>query len=74
MARALISARMQARPGHFMPPALLDSQLRDLEPLQADEHGFQVDIRLAPEELISQIAQQCGAAAQANPKNQKETK
>jgi gluconokinase len=72
--RALISARMQARPGHFMPPALLDSQLRDLEPLQADERGFQVDIRLAPEQLISQIAQQCGAAVQATPENQKETK
>jgi gluconokinase len=34
-----IAARMQERPGHFMPPALLTSQLETLEPLQPDEPG-----------------------------------
>nr|WP_314628761.1 gluconokinase [uncultured Noviherbaspirillum sp.] len=53
--RDTISARMQSRPGHFMPPALLDSQLRDLEPLQPDEQGFQADIRYAPDALVGQI-------------------
>jgi len=38
-ARATIAARMDARAGHYMPLSLLDSQLRDLEPLQADEAG-----------------------------------
>jgi gluconokinase len=72
--RELISSRMQARPGHFMPPALLDSQLRDLEPLQPDERGFQADIRLAPDDLITQIAEQCVAVARNSLKNDKETK
>ena len=33
---------MRARHHHFMPPALLDSQLATLEPLQADEAGTEV--------------------------------
>ena len=56
-ARALIAERMQARSNHFMPLALLDSQIRDLEPLAADEDGIQLDIRSAPEQLIQEIAQ-----------------
>lgn len=42
--RALIEERMRARRGHFMPTSLLDSQFRDLEPLQPDEAGLPVDI------------------------------
>lgn len=42
--RALIEARMRARTGHFMPTSLLESQLRDLEPLQAYEGGLRTDI------------------------------
>lgn len=52
--RALIAERMQARSDHFMPVALLDSQFRDLETLQADEFGLCVDIRNPPEALIEQ--------------------
>ena len=40
----LINRRLAARPGHFMPPALLRSQFDTLEPLGADEAGFTVDI------------------------------
>jgi gluconokinase len=40
----LLAGRLAARTGHFMPPALLDSQLRTLEPLAADEPGFTVDL------------------------------
>lgn len=54
-ARDLIAQRMQARPGHFMPVSLLDSQLRDLEPLQADEQGIRLDIALAPQALVEQV-------------------
>ena len=35
--RALIAARMATRSGHFMPPALLDSQFAVLEPPDPDE-------------------------------------
>jgi carbohydrate kinase (thermoresistant glucokinase family) len=43
--RELIAKRMRARAGHYMPASLLDSQLRDLEPLQADEEGVLLDLR-----------------------------
>jgi gluconokinase len=46
---------MNARAGHFMPASLLDSQLRDLEPLQADEDGMVLDIEEAPEVLVGRI-------------------
>ena len=42
--KTVIAKRMQARPGHFMPPALLDSQFAALEPPQADETAITVDI------------------------------
>ncbi|VXC69943.1 Gluconokinase [Massilia sp. 9I] len=51
---ALIAQRMAARSGHFMPPSLLDSQLRDLEPLQADECGVTLDVRDPPAVLVKQ--------------------
>jgi gluconokinase len=53
--RELIADRMTKRPGHYMPPSLLDSQLRDLEPLQADEDGLVLDIMLAPDALVGRI-------------------
>lgn len=40
--RAELAERMRARSDHFMPPALLDSQLRTLESLGADEEGVRV--------------------------------
>ena len=42
--RELLGSRMAARPGHFMPLSLLDSQLETLEELQADEASVVVDI------------------------------
>ena len=53
--RELIEQRMRARTEHYMPTSLLDSQLRDLEPLGADEAGLRLDIRRAPAALISDI-------------------
>lgn len=44
----VIRARAVARTGHFMPPALLDSQLALLEPLAAHEAGVTVDVALDP--------------------------
>jgi carbohydrate kinase (thermoresistant glucokinase family) len=55
--RELIAERMAARKDHYMPTALLDSQLATLEPLQDDEAGIVLDIAEAPEELVRQILQ-----------------
>ena len=54
--RAVIAARMAARSDHYMPTCLLDSQLRDLEPLQADEAGLRLDLTLPPDALVSHIS------------------
>lgn len=35
--RALVTERMSARSGHYMPVSLIDSQLADLEPPEGDE-------------------------------------
>ena len=40
----LIGDRMRKRKGHFMPPALLDSQFATLEKPTADEHAVILDI------------------------------
>jgi gluconokinase len=53
--RDLIAQRMQARTSHYMPPSLLDSQLRDLEPLAADEAGIRLDISREPAAIIDDI-------------------
>jgi gluconokinase len=53
--RALIAQRMHDRTAHYMPPSLLDSQLRDLEPLTADEDGIRLDISKEPATLIEEI-------------------
>ena len=42
--RDLIAGRLAARKGHFMPPGLLDSQFRTLEPPHADENPVTVSI------------------------------
>jgi gluconokinase len=52
--RELIASRMRARPGHFMPVKLLDSQFADLELLGADERGLQLNIKDTPDELVEQ--------------------
>ena len=39
----LVAERIGARQGHYMPPSLLESQLRTLEPLQPEEPGVAVD-------------------------------
>ena len=52
----LLAERIGARPGHFMPPALLASQLATLEPLGADEPGFTLDIASGPGALALEAA------------------
>lgn len=49
--REVIAARMQARQGHYMPPALLDSQFATLEPPGPDE-AVALDITLPLADLV----------------------
>ena len=42
--KAILAERVLQRKGHFMPPALLDSQFEALEALEADEIGTEIDI------------------------------
>jgi gluconokinase len=51
--REVLESRTEHRHGHFMPPALLDSQLETLEPLQAGEPGFALDISQSPEDIVN---------------------
>lgn len=53
--RAVIGARMQARAGHFMPPALLDSQFAALEPPAPDEDIIEVDIDQTPDAIMAEL-------------------
>lgn len=45
--------RVAARPGHFMPSALVDSQYATLEPLDDDEAGLTLDFTLPVDELVA---------------------
>ncbi|ORB31097.1 gluconokinase [Mycolicibacterium parafortuitum] len=40
----VIGRRQASRPGHFMPASLLASQFETLEPLEADERGFAIEV------------------------------
>ena len=51
----LIAGRMGRRTGHFMPPALLDSQFATLEEPTADERPIIVPIELSPRRIIEHI-------------------
>jgi len=55
---AVLATRMGQRPGHFMPVSLLESQLRDLEPLAPDEHGIVLDIAATPDEQVAAVLAQ----------------
>ncbi|MES3022811.1 MAG: gluconokinase [Pseudomonadota bacterium] len=58
--RDLIAGRMRERLAHYMPTSLLESQLRDLEPLAPGEAGITLDVRHAPPALVTQILQAQG--------------
>ena len=49
---ALLAERIGQRTGHYMPPTLLPSQLRTLEPPDPDEGATTLDIALPPERLV----------------------
>jgi gluconokinase len=49
--RDVLAQRVAARPAHFMPAALIDSQFATLEPLERDELGAVLDVSLPVDEL-----------------------
>ena len=53
--RALLAERMAQRPGHFMPPALLDSQLAALEEPVSAERAWVCDIRETPDTILADL-------------------
>lgn len=50
--REVLLEHLRGRQGHFMPPSLLDSQLADLEPLGAEEHGAAIDIDASISDVV----------------------
>jgi gluconokinase len=52
----LIAQRLSLRKGHFMPPGLLDSQFRTLEPPGLDENAIDVSIDATVEAIVGNIA------------------
>ncbi len=53
LSREALQQRLQHRGRHFMPAALLDSQLADLEPPRADEGIIQIDGNAAADEQVA---------------------
>lgn len=54
----LIAKRLAARKGHFMPPGLLDSQFRTLEPPQPSERPVTVSIDASVDGIVDDIVRQ----------------
>src|SRR3954468_12468627 len=54
----LIAGRLAARKGHFMPPGLLDSQFKTLEPPALNEHPVTVSIDATIETIVDDIIRQ----------------
>jgi len=50
-----VRKRVGARPGHFMPTSLVDSQFADLEPLGSDEQGVVVDFTLPVDVIVDRF-------------------
>jgi len=53
--RALLSESMTNRRGHFMPPALLESQLATLEEPSPDERAWVCDITQPPHAIVADL-------------------
>ncbi|WKG06396.1 gluconokinase [Mycolicibacterium sp. HK-90] len=58
----VIRRRQASRPGHFMPPALLDSQFATLEPLGPEEDGVAIDVDQSIDAIVHQYVAQSATA------------
>src|SRR5579871_2580143 len=54
----LIADRLNERKGHFMPPGLLTSQFKTLEPPTPDEHPIKVSIDATADAIVDDILHQ----------------
>jgi gluconokinase len=57
---ATIADRMQRRKGHFMPPALLQSQFDTLERPASNERALVVPVSLSPKRVVERIVSGLG--------------
>lgn len=66
---ALLEQRLAGRQGHYMPAALLQSQLQTLEPPHDDEAAVVLDIAAPPQELVREAlrALRCASATSEGP-------
>jgi gluconokinase len=56
----LVASRLALRKGHFMPPGLLASQFRTLEPPGTSENPVTVSIAASAEAIVDEIIRQLG--------------
>jgi gluconokinase len=59
--RELLAERLANRSGHFMPAALLDSQLATLEEPGPDERAWTCDISGTPEAIVKDLLKRASA-------------
>lgn len=52
---SLVKERIDSRQHEFMPPSLLESQYRELEPLTESENGVRVSAHSNPEEILDTV-------------------
>lgn len=67
--RALVRERMLRRTAHFMPAALLDSQLAILEPPRGEARTHTLDIRGEQDEVVANAAAICRRYCAAQPQD-----
>ena len=58
----LLAERLGGRTDHFMPPALLRSQLDTLEPLESDERGMVVSVDQPVEHIVAAVRKRWAAS------------
>lgn len=64
----LIAKRLAQRKGHFMPPGLLASQFKTLEPPDAGENPVTVSVDASADAIVDDIVRQLGLSpAASNP-------
>ncbi|QIK75542.1 gluconokinase [Nocardioides piscis] len=56
----VLAERLASRSGHFMPPAMLRSQLETLEPLEPDEPGMVVDAGTGVADIVEKYVEASG--------------
>lgn len=61
--RAQIAKQLRQRRGHFMDPALLDSQFADLEEPTPEEHSIVIELSRNPDALVDEIRSKLGLEA-----------